>query len=96
MNGIAAMAEPKTQSDTNFRILWQQEFGLNASSLTPKEIDILHYMAQGYLNKQIANDLKISEQTAKNHVSSILKKLDSSNRTQAVIRAARFGIVSFA
>ena len=44
------------------------------SPLTPREIEILEYIAQGYLNKQIAAELGISEQTIKNHVTSILRK----------------------
>jgi len=51
-------------------------------------------MAKGYLNKQIASLLDISEQTIKNHVTSILRKLDANARTQAVITAVRRGIIS--
>jgi DNA-binding NarL/FixJ family response regulator len=64
------------------------------SPLTPRETEILSYMAKGYLNKQIANSLDISEQTIKNHVTSILRKLDANARTQAVITAVRRGIIS--
>jgi DNA-binding NarL/FixJ family response regulator len=64
------------------------------SPLTPRETEILNYMAKGYLNKQIANMLDISEQTIKNHVTSILRKLDANARTQAVITAVRRGIIS--
>ena len=64
------------------------------SPLTPRETEILSYMAKGYLNKQIASSLDISEQTIKNHVTSILRKLDANARTQAVITAVRRGIIS--
>ncbi|MDD5494381.1 MAG: response regulator transcription factor [Dehalococcoidia bacterium] len=64
------------------------------SPLTPRETEILNYMAKGYLNKQIASNLDISEQTIKNHVTSILRKLDANARTQAVITAVRRGIIS--
>jgi DNA-binding NarL/FixJ family response regulator len=64
------------------------------SPLTPRETQILNYMAKGYLNKQIASMLDISEQTIKNHVTSILRKLDANARTQAVITAVRRGIIS--
>ncbi len=94
MNHGGTLVGQFPDTDLTPRILWQREFGLNATSLTPKEIEILHHMAQGYLNKQIAGSLDISEQTAKNHVSSILKKLQASNRTEAVIRAMKLGIVS--
>jgi len=61
--------------------------------LTPRETEILNYMAKGFLNKQIAGMLDISEQTIKNHVTSILRKLDANARTQAVITAVKRGII---
>jgi two-component system response regulator DegU len=64
------------------------------SPLTPRETEILKYMAKGYLNKQIANSLSISEQTIKNHITSILRKLDANARTQAVITAIKRGLIS--
>lgn len=64
------------------------------SPLTPRETEILNYIAQGYLNKQIADTLNISEQTIKNHVTSILRKLDANARTQAVITALKRGLIS--
>ena len=64
------------------------------SPLTPRETEILNYMAKGYLNKQIANALSISEQTIKNHITSILRKLDANARTQAVIIAVKRGLIS--
>ena len=64
------------------------------SPLTPREMEILNYMAKGLLNKQIASTLDISEQTIKNHVTSILRKLDANARTQAVITAVKRGIIS--
>ncbi len=62
--------------------------------VTPREREILTYMAQGYLNKQIAFALKISEQTVKNHVTSILRKLNANARTQAVVEAIKQGLVT--
>jgi DNA-binding CsgD family transcriptional regulator len=46
------------------------------SPLTPRETDILEYMAQGYINKQVADELGISEETFKSHVAEILRKLE--------------------
>jgi DNA-binding NarL/FixJ family response regulator len=57
------------------------------SPLTARETEILDYIAQGYLNKQIAIKLGISEQTIKNHVTSILRKLNANARTDAVVVA---------
>jgi DNA-binding NarL/FixJ family response regulator len=64
------------------------------SPLTSREIEIVNYMAQGYANKQIAAELNISEQTIKNHVTSILSKLDANARTEAVVTAIKKGLIS--
>ena len=64
------------------------------SPLTPRETEILNYIAQGYLNKQIALVLGISEQTIKNHVTSVLRKLNANARTEAVIVGLKQGLVS--
>jgi len=72
---------------------WGKGVETFVSPLTPRETEILNYVAKGYLNKQIAGMLDISEQTIKNHVTSILRKLDANARTQAVITAVRRGII---
>jgi len=64
------------------------------SPLTPRETEILNYIAQGYLNKQIAAELGISEQTIKNHVTSILRKLNANVRTEAIVVAIKQGLIS--
>jgi DNA-binding NarL/FixJ family response regulator len=64
------------------------------SPLTPRETEILTYMAKGFFNKQIAIELSISEQTIKNHITSILRKLDANARTQAVITAIKRGLIT--
>ena len=66
------------------------------SPLTPREIEILEYIAQGFLNKQIAAELGISEQTIKNHVTSILRKLNANARTEAVVVAIKQGLIKIA
>ncbi|WP_158678834.1 response regulator transcription factor [Pseudoalteromonas sp. T1lg75] len=53
------------------------------ASLTPSQFKVLHLMANGDANKQIASTLNISEKTVKNHISAIFAKLGVSNRTQA-------------
>ena len=72
----------------------EKEAATYISPLTPKEMEILNYVAQGYLNKQIGDALNVSEQTIKNHVTSILRKLNVNARTQAVILAIKKGLVS--
>ncbi|HEX7949600.1 MAG TPA: response regulator transcription factor [Candidatus Limnocylindrales bacterium] len=59
--------------------------------LSPREVEILDNIAQGMTNKQVASALSISEQTVKNHMSSILRKLAVNDRTQAVVYAMRQG-----
>ncbi len=61
------------------------------SPLSSREVEILDYIAQGNSNKEIAKSLKISDQTVKNHITSILKKLSVNDRTAAVVHALRHG-----
>lgn len=61
--------------------------------LSARELEILRCVANGMLNKQIAMELGISQQTVKNHMTSILRKLNVADRTQAVIVALRRGWV---
>jgi DNA-binding NarL/FixJ family response regulator len=58
-------------------------------TLTPKQLSVLKMLRQGLLNKQIAHELQIEETTVKAHVSEILRKLNVSSRTQAVIEAQK-------
>ncbi len=59
--------------------------------LTSREIEILDCIARGLSNKEIANELSISGQTVKNHITSILSKLQVNDRTMAVIYAIKKG-----
>ena len=61
--------------------------------LTPRELEVLQLLAQGLPNKTIARSLRISEHTAKFHVSAIMVKLGAASRTEAVTRAARRGLL---
>jgi two-component system response regulator DegU len=65
-----------------------------AAPLTSRETQILSYVAEGNSNKQIAHILQISEQTIKNHVSAILRKLNANDRAHAVVLAIRYGWIS--
>lgn len=62
-------------------------------ALTPRELEVLALLAQGLQNKEIAQELVISERTVKFHVSSILQKLGAGNRTEAVTTAIQIGLV---
>lgn len=57
------------------------------TNLTSREVEVLNLIADGLLNKEIAKSLYISEKTVKNHVSSIFRKLNVNDRTQAAIYA---------
>ena len=62
--------------------------------LTPKQLSVLRMLRQGLLNKQIAHELQIEETTVKAHVAEILRKLNVSSRTQAVIEAQKIDFES--
>jgi len=64
-----------------------------SSVLTQRETEILTLVSHGYYNKEIAFRLSISEQTVKNHISSILQKLDAGSRTEATSKAIKNGLV---
>ncbi len=80
----------------SFRSISSKGITTNASRapITERETEILSYAARGFGNKQIAHTLKISEQTIKNHMTSILRKLDANDRTQAVVMAMQSGWIS--
>jgi DNA-binding NarL/FixJ family response regulator len=65
-----------------------------AEPLTRREIDVLELLAEGLSNKAIAARLGISDQTVKFHVSAIAGKLGAANRTDAVRRAVRRGLIA--
>jgi len=62
--------------------------------LTPRELEVLALMAEGLSNKRIATRLGISDQTVKFHVASIGGKLNAVNRTDAVRRGLRRGLIA--
>jgi DNA-binding NarL/FixJ family response regulator len=62
-------------------------------TLTARELDVLKGIAKGHPNKVIAFELNIVEHTVKNHIKSILSKLDASDRTAAVMIAVRRGYI---
>jgi DNA-binding NarL/FixJ family response regulator len=62
--------------------------------LTAREVEVLRLMARGQRNKQLAAQLKISEHTAKFHVSSVLAKLGARTRTEAVTIGMTRGLVA--
>lgn len=64
-----------------------------ASELSPREVEVMGLMVRGRSNKQIAAELQIAEDTAKNHVKNILRKLGAQDRTHAATEAIQRGII---
>lgn len=62
-------------------------------NLSKREMDVLFLISKGMTNKEISEQLIITERTVKNHVSSILNKLSVNDRTQALIKSLKMGIV---
>ena len=62
--------------------------------LTPREVEVVELLAEGLPNKAIAARLGISDQTVKFHLASISSKLGAANRTDAVRRAVRRGLIT--
>ena len=69
---------------------------LETQRLTGREMQVLHLLAQGKSNKEIAAALSITQRTVKFHVSSIMGKLGANNRTEAVTVAAQHGLIKLA
>lgn len=61
--------------------------------MSDRELEVLELVAEGKTNKEIANDLSLSEKTVKNHIQSIFKKLDVTDRTKAAIYAIKEGLI---
>jgi two-component system, NarL family, nitrate/nitrite response regulator NarL len=61
--------------------------------LTPREQQVAQLLVRGLTNKEIAACLEITEHTIKFHVNGLLRKLGVSTRTEAVVQAARLGVV---
>ncbi|HDR7715693.1 response regulator transcription factor [Bacillus albus] len=71
----------------------EEELSIQVNVLTARENEVLQLLAKGMSNKEIASVLVITEKTVKAHVSSILSKLNLSDRTQAALYAVKNGIV---
>lgn len=63
-------------------------------SLTKREVEVLKLLSVGLYNKEIGEKLDISERTVKNHISSIFRKLDVTDRTQAAVFAIKNNLVN--
>ncbi len=66
---------------------------ISHSALTPREVEVLQFVAKGLTNKEIGSILFISDKTARNHVISLMAKLDAKDRTEAVTIGIRRGLI---
>jgi DNA-binding NarL/FixJ family response regulator len=65
----------------------------NPAGLTPRELEVLRFVAQGLRNAEIAGELVLSERTVDHHVAAILRKLQARTRAEAGAEAVRRGLV---
>ncbi len=94
--GLGVFVPDETQDETQDTML---PFAIHSplprpvEALTSREVEVLRAIADGLANKEIAVRLKISENTAKFHVGSVMGKLGARSRTEAVMLGVRYGIV---
>lgn len=91
---LAAVAEGLRVIDPAFSDLLPRPAQTLPEALTARERQTLAAMAQGLSNRGIARSLGVSEHTVKFHVNGVLEKLNARNRTDAVVRGIRFGVLS--
>ncbi len=73
---------------------WRQtRSDAEGSSLTPRELEVLQLLAEGLTNQEVAGRLGLSARTVKTHVQNLLNKLDAPDRTGAVTRGFRLGLI---
>lgn len=83
-----------TQDIKILKNLTEEETKTSTKKLTPRQIEVLRCIAKGMSNKLIAFELGLTEGTVKVHMTVILKILDVSNRTSAVLEAVKRGYLS--
>jgi NarL family two-component system response regulator LiaR len=89
----AAAGEVQLSAQASAYLRQHMRFPDSHQPLTERETQVLHLLAQGLSNKDIARALQVVEDTVKTHVAHILEKLGVQSRTQAVLAAMRLGLV---
>lgn len=91
---VRAVAAGRTYIDPSIgKQILMQPAGMY-EELTPRETDVLRQLALGLSNKEIATALSIGEETVKSHMGSLFAKLQVENRSQAIVRALKTGMVT--
>lgn len=78
----------------NSKMIDRDRDSAKIENLTRREMDVLKLLAVGMYNKEVAEQLNISERTVKNHVSNIFKKINVTDRTQAAVFAIRNNLIT--
>lgn len=85
--------QPSLIPSLNSKMIEKNEDEIKIDSLTKRELQVLKELAVGKFNRDIAKKMEISERTVKNHISSIFKKLDVTDRTQAAVFAIKNDLI---
>ena len=85
--------QPSLIPSLNSKMIEKNEDEIKIKSLTKRELQVLKELAIGKFNRDIAKEMEISERTVKNHISSIFKKLDVTDRTQAAVFAIKNDLI---
>lgn len=86
--------QPSLIPALNSKLIARDNDKEKVESLTKREMEVLKFVANGMFNKEIANELHISERTVKNHISNIFRKIDVADRTQAAVFAIKNDIIT--
>jgi len=88
-----SLIQPVVASRVLDRLTELSRRATSSEDLSERELEVLRLMAKGAANKEIGDQLSISQSTVKTHITSIFQKLDVSDRTEAVTEALRRGII---
>jgi DNA-binding NarL/FixJ family response regulator len=88
-----SIASPTSFSSAGLTEAMRRRMRPTSPSLSPRELEVLRLLAEGFGVSRVAQTLYVSESTAKTHISSIYEKLGAANRAQALMRAVRSGLL---